>query len=283
MSNSRPLERLSLIADQFDAVLLDQWGVLTDGAKAPPGAIDAVAQLRRAGKRLAVLSNSARLGSDSYERLARLGYDPDAFAGIVTSGETAQRLLLDRTDPYFADLGYNVLVIAREPTLIEGTPYRAVEWPEEADFVLLGSSTAPELSLARDHAPLLERAAARGLKLVCANPDRTGIAAEGFTEAPGALADYYESLGGTARYIGKPNPEVYARAMTLLGNPEPGRTLAIGDSLEHDIAGGARAGCRTALIAGGIHAEEMAEPGGLQRLCDRYRATPDDWMPLLLW
>jgi HAD superfamily hydrolase (TIGR01459 family) len=277
------LQGLSAISDRFDAAILDQWGVLHDGAKAPPGAIDAVTAMAAAGKRLVVLSNSARLGSDATARLIALGYDTGFFAGFVTSGETVRDMLRDRNDPFFAGLGRSVFIIARDPTLIEDLDYRIADAPETADFVLLGSSTAPELSLRNDHAPLLERAAARGLPLICANPDRIGVAASGLTEGPGALAAYYESLGGKVRYIGKPYGEVYVRARHMLGDTPLGRILGVGDSLEHDIAGGIRAGCITVLVAGGIHATDLTDPSALAVLSARYGATPDFVMPRLVW
>ncbi len=37
--------------------------------------------------------------------------------------------------------------------------------------------------------------------------------------------------------LGKPAPVIYEAAMQLLGLTSPGEVLAIGDSLEHDIAG----------------------------------------------
>ncbi len=276
------LTGLSAIAERFDGAILDQWGVLHDGAKAPPGAIDTVNAMARAGKRLMVLSNSARFGSDARERLIKLGYDPTIFTGIVTSGEAVHDMLRDRRDPFFAALGKSVLLIARDDTLIAGLDYTQADSVETADFVLLGSSTAPEKSLAVDYVELLDRAAARGLPLVCANPDRVGVAGSGFIEGPGALAACYEKIGGTVRYLGKPHPEVYERAAALLGLPM-GRVLAIGDSLEHDIAGGRLAGCLTAFVEAGIHAADMAKPDGLASLCARYGAAPDFVVPRLLW
>jgi HAD superfamily hydrolase (TIGR01459 family) len=276
------LDGLAAISDRFDAAILDQWGVLHDGAKAPSGAIEADAAMVAAGKRLVVLSNSARFGSDSRDKLIALGYPLESFQGVVTSGETTFDLLRDRTDPLFAGLGRSVLLIAREPTLIDGLDYRAVD-VDSADFVLLGSSTAPEKSLAEDFAAMLDRAAARGLPLICANPDRAGLAATGLIEAPGYLAAYYEKAGGVVRYLGKPHPEVYGRAAALLGGVPAERIIAIGDSLEHDIAGGRRFGCLTAFVEAGIHAADLAEPDGLSRLYAHYGAAPDFIIPKLLW
>jgi HAD superfamily hydrolase (TIGR01459 family) len=274
------LAGLSAIADRFDGAILDQWGVLYDGANVPPGAVDAVNAMARAGKRMVVLSNSARFSSDSRQRLAALGYDLDVFAGVITSGETVNAMLRDRSDPFFAALGKSVLLIARDDTLIAGLDYLIAESVETADFVLLGSSTAPEKSLAADYREILERAAARGLPLICANPDRVGVAATGFIEGPGALAAYYEAIGGQARYLGKPHPEAYAQAATILDLPMD-RVIAVGDSLEHDIAGGRVSGCMTVFVEAGIHAPDL--PDGLARLCADYGATPDFVIPQLLW
>jgi len=90
-------------------------------------------------------------------------------------------------------------------------------------------------------------------------------------------------LGGKVRYIGKPHSEVYTRALHMLGDTLPGRILAVGDSLEHDIAGGIRAGCMTVLVAGGIHATDLTDPAALAVLSARYGATPDFIMPRLVW
>jgi HAD superfamily hydrolase (TIGR01459 family) len=280
---SPALNGLAEIAHLFDAAILDQWGVLYDGMLAPPGAVHAVGSMAAAGKRLVVLSNSARMGTDSRNRLVALGYPADAFAGIVTSGEIVRSLLATRDDPFFAALGRDVLVIARDHTLIDGLDYRAVAGPDDADFVLLGSATAPEMSLAVDHAPALARAAARGLPLICANPDRIGVAEAGLIEGPGALAAFYERCGGSARYIGKPYPEVYERAAALLDAPRAGRILAVGDSLEHDIAGGRRAGCLTLFVESGIHAAELQGPEGAQALYAKFGVAPDFTIPRLIW
>ena len=279
---SQVIPSLSSIADQFDAAVLDQWGVLHDGTNAPTGAIEAVKALGARGKELVVLSNSARLGSDASSRLAALGYDLDDFTGFVTSGETVRDMLRDRADRDFASLGHAVFLIAREPTLIEGLDYSEVG-VDSADFLLLGSSTAPEKSLESDHAPLLAKAAARRLLAICANPDRIGVTAKGFIEAPGLLAAHYEKLGGRVRYIGKPHPEVYARCRALLPGIPPERIVAIGDSLEHDMAGGTRAGFRTAFVTAGIHAAEMRQQDGLARLSAKFGISPDWVLPRLVW
>ncbi|MDU1809208.1 MAG: TIGR01459 family HAD-type hydrolase, partial [Bradyrhizobium sp.] len=56
---------LSAIADRFDHVLLDQWGTLHDGRTVFPVALDCLARLREAGKRVLVLSNSGKRASQN--------------------------------------------------------------------------------------------------------------------------------------------------------------------------------------------------------------------------
>ena len=95
-------------------------------------------------------------------------------------------------------------------------------------------------------------------------------------------------LGGTVRYLGKPHPEVYRMALELLGDPPPAEVVAVGDSLEHDIAGGARAGLATAFVTGGIHdteafAAEDRRDEALDDLARRYGVTPDWVLPRFVW
>ena len=81
---------------------------------------------------------------------------------------------------------------------------------------------------------------------------------------PGALARYYQqschtgSGGGDVRVMGKPAPVIYEAAMRDLAL-EKGEVLAVGDSIEHDIAGAAAAGVDALFVAGGIHVDECDE------------------------
>src|SRR5579863_523788 len=64
---------LGAIVERFDHVLLDQWGTLHEGKAIFPEAVECVARLRQAGKRVLVLSNSGRRADDNQQRLAALG------------------------------------------------------------------------------------------------------------------------------------------------------------------------------------------------------------------
>ena len=138
--------------------------------------------------------------------------------------------------------------------------------------VLFAQSTqsyVEEQRLTRDYEDELNAGVARGLPMVCANPDIARLIPEGITEAQGVLARRYEELGGEVFYHGKPYPAVYRSCLEALAC-DANKVLAIGDSIEHDILGAARAGIAGALIPGGVHAEELGISWG-------QLPTPEAW------
>lgn len=248
------------IADHFDHVLLDQWGVLHQGSAVFPEARDCIRALRAAGKRVLILSNSGRRSDDNVARLADLGLPADEHDGVLTSGEVVWHGLRERAAPPFDTLGRHALLIGRGNvlSLIEGLDFVAVANPARADFIWLAGLDEhnADLDAWRED---LELFAARGLPMLCANPDLTMFTSRGLMPAPGALARIYAELGGTMHYVGKPHPAIFAAALKRLGNPRPERVLVIGDSLDHDIEGGRRAGMLTALTTSGVHAKTLAD------------------------
>lgn len=69
-------ETLADVAGPYSALLLDAYGVLNVGETAIPGVAARIADLRRAGKRVMVVTNSAGYPKRlMMERFARLGFD----------------------------------------------------------------------------------------------------------------------------------------------------------------------------------------------------------------
>jgi HAD superfamily hydrolase (TIGR01459 family) len=276
------------IADRFDHALLDQWGTLLQGKAVFPEARDCVRALRAAGKRVLIVSNSGRRSDDNAERLAGLGLPADEHDGVLTSGEVVWHGLRDRSEPPYASLGRHALLIARGNALsmIGGLDVAAVTNSARADFIWLAGlddlSANPE-----DWRQDLEGFAARRLPMLCANPDLVMFTAHGLLPAPGALARLYAGLGGTVHHVGKPYAAIFAAALRRLGDPKPERVLVVGDSLDHDIEGGRRAGLPTALIASGVHAEALADGRNLGAAIRDLAGDPmrmPDWaMTRLTW
>jgi HAD superfamily hydrolase (TIGR01459 family) len=236
--------------------------VLHDGARPYADALDCLARLRDAGKRIVLLSNSGKRTSVNRARLAEIGIDGALYDALVTSGEATWQALAERTEPFFEALGRRCILWSRggDRSTVAGLPL-VVERVEDADFLLLaGVEDAARLE---NFSEQLEAAAARGLPMVCANPDIVAVLPDGgFGMAPGAVAHHYEQLGGRVRYVGKPHRPIYQACLEALGDVPRAEVLTTGDSIAHDVAGGAAMELDTALIMSGIHSRMFDLEGG---------------------
>lgn len=99
----------------------------------------------------------------------------------------------------------------------------------------------------------------QGVWFIGTNPDATFPTPEGLIPGAGSILAALEVAGGQAPLIaGKPAPALFKLAMTRM-NTQPEQTLVVGDRLETDIAGGQRAGCRTALVLSGVTSPAQAQ------------------------
>ncbi len=280
---------LSKIVPGYDLFLVDQWGVLHDGETPYPGAVEALRQLRALGHPVVILSNSARRVHIGIEKMDALGIPRHLYHRLITSGELTWRALYERSDPFHAGLGRRCLLLSwgdDKGLMGGGIDLERVDDVVDADFILMAGTSRETL----DHyEPLLQAARARNLPMVCANPDLVSVTPSGdLVICPGTVARRYEEIGGTVRWHGKPDPAVYAHCRALY--PDARRPLGIGDSLHHDIAGAARAGIDSLLVAGGIHAEALGIKWGETPSEDRLEALfaetgqrPDHVIPMFKW
>lgn len=265
---------LDALAARYEAFLIDQFGVLLNGAGCYPFAPGALARLAAFGKPVILLSNSGKRAGPNAQRLLDLGFARDSFRLVLSSGEAAFRALHHRA---YAP-GTPVWLHARDGdrSAIDGLAFAPVDTPAEARLLILAGSQADRLSL-KDYETLLAPAAAQGTPLLCTNPDLEMLTPQGIRPGAGQIGALYQKLGGPVEFIGKPHPLIYAEAARLLPGIAPDRILCIGDSPAHDILGGQRAGHATALVRTGLHAE-MPE-ADLAALCAAEGAMPDHLLP----
>ncbi|MBX6322283.1 MAG: TIGR01459 family HAD-type hydrolase [Rhodospirillaceae bacterium] len=287
------IDSIAAVAGRYDAFVIDLWGVLHDGAKAYPGAVEALRRLKGLGKRIGLLSNAPRRTAFVAAHAARLGVTPELYDRLLTSGEDAWRHLDERRDPWYAALGrraYPIMSRERDGSFLDGLDLELVADPDAADFILATGVNGPR-DRVEDFAPVLDRAAARGLPLVCVNPDLEVVRLNGEREiCAGMIALAYEARGGLVRYHGKPHRPVYDTLLAQLGVGDGKRVLGIGDSLRTDVAGAAAAGFDALLVTGGIHAEELGgaagmapDPGHLAAVCARAGQRPVAAIPAFVW
>lgn len=252
------LDGLRQLADRYDGFIVDQWGVLHDGRVAYPGAVDCLLQLNALGKHTVILSNSGKRADANKDRLAALGFGHESYSRLITSGDVAWQSLKTRADPFYRKLGRRCLLISNhgDKSVVEDLALDLAIGAEDADFILLAG--VGEWRKQSDYDFLLTSAVALKLPMLCANPDLSRLVEGGADFGSGAIALSYERLGGEVHYVGKPHSEVYQYCRTFFEENSIRRIVTIGDSLQHDVAGGNAAGFDTVFISGGIHCGHFA-------------------------
>lgn len=286
------LDGLAQVAERYDLLLCDVWGVLHDGQKAHVPAGEALIRYRglpgARPRRVILVSNAPRPGDGVGRILDRFGVPREAYDAILTSGDLTRGLIAERPGARIRHFGPE-----RDLGIFKDLDLSLV--PEaEADLVVCTGLFDDRSETADDYRDELMRLAARGLTLICANPDLVVESGNRLIPCAGLLAAAYAELGGAVIYAGKPHRPVYeaalAKAADLAGAPvDPGRVMAIGDAIRTDIAGARGFGIASLLVARGIHAEELGVSAEHHRLGDvaewlgRQAVHPDAVIERLVW
>jgi glycerol 3-phosphatase-2 len=233
---------MPVLADAYDAFLLDLDGVLYRGSNAVPGAARDVARLRAAGKRLAfVTNNSARTPEAVAAVLMDLGISAAAEEVETSALVTADRLASRGVTEAFVVGEEGIRRALQDAGIVladahaDRTEVVVVGWDREVNYDKLC------------RASLLVQ---RGAALVGTNADASYPATDGNWPGAGALLAAVETTTGVrAEVFGKPQPPIMLAALERAGG---GRPLVIGDRLETDIAGAVALGWDSLLVLTGI-------------------------------
>jgi HAD superfamily hydrolase (TIGR01459 family) len=251
----------STLASAYDVVLCDVWGVVHNGMVAFTDACTALTRYRRQGGTVVLITNAPRPADVVMAILDGLGVPRAAYDAIVSSGDVTRAIIAARAGQRAFHVGPQ-----RDLPIFEGldTPLAPVE---SADYVVCSGLFDDTTESPQDYAPLIATMGARGLAMVCANPDVVVQRGDTLVYCAGAIADLYAGAGGSVLYAGKPHRPIYEQALAaarLARGRETthGRVLAIGDSVRTDLGGAAAFGIDCLFVTGGIHAEEL---GGRDR------------------
>jgi HAD superfamily hydrolase (TIGR01459 family) len=278
------------IASDYDALIVDLWGVIHGGVEPYPGVLETLAELRAAGLPVGLLSNAPRRSRMVAKRLDEIGVPADAYDRLVTSGEAAHDALAARSGVH-ADLGNRYFYLGPhwDTDLAEGLDYLRVDTVGQADFLLtVGLFDEADPLTAYD--ALFDEARARGLVMLCVNPDLVVHRQSGITSpCAGLLAHHYAGQGGRVIYHGKPDPGVFHRCADELGAAQA-RVLVVGDSLTTDVKGAVAAGYDSLWVTRGIYAAELGiEPGDepdpdrIVEVCARHGHWPTAAIATFRW
>ena len=270
------LSGLSSLTPDYDAFIIDLWGVIHDGVKLYPGVINCLQKIHRTGKPYAMLTNAPRRSGSVRRGMDRMGVPVDLCPVIMSSGEATRLGLEEQREEWFGGVRNTYFHIGpnRDDGLFYNLKLRKVDAVSEAGLIVNTGPWGDEETLA-DYEALLQEGAAAGVKMVCANPDLEVIRGGRRIICAGALAKRYEELGGDVLYYGKPYRPIYESCLHQMGNPDPGRVLAIGDSLRTDITGARGLNIFSVLVVGGIHGDAfgISEGDYSTTACERIAAV----------
>ncbi|MBT9447329.1 MAG: TIGR01459 family HAD-type hydrolase [Hyphomonadaceae bacterium] len=256
-------ESLESLADRYDAVLCDIWGVLHNGREVFPEAVDALLRYREMGGIVVLVSNVPKPRDPIPGQLDRLGCPPGVYDAIVTSGDAIRAELRERAPGPMLKIGP-----IDDDVLWQGLGLEQVDDVQDAAFLAISGLDEPFGEKPFDYSDLLEDARERDLELLCANPDLVVRVGERMMWCAGTVAAQYEKLGGRVVMAGKPFAPIYRLAFEEIENLagraiDERRLLAIGDGVGTDIRGANVAGIDALFIASGMHGEALRTNGVL--------------------
>ena len=253
----KPLElkNLSEISKSYDVFFIDLWGVVHNGVKLFNNIVDVLQNLKKEEKKVFFLTNAPRRAAVIAEQLKNFGLNDELYDFVISSGEiTWQKLNKNRKEG-----SKNCFLIGpkRDFHLIEGLDLKVTDDPNLTDIII---NTGPwgDNDVLENYTSILENLVKRNPIMICSNPDRTVVRGDRFMICAGTLADYYEKIGGSVEYYGKPFKQIYEFCFKILDTK---KVLVIGDSLENDIAGANNQNLDSILITSGIHREVNNESG----------------------
>jgi HAD superfamily hydrolase (TIGR01450 family) len=237
---------------EIDTVLCDLDGVVWLAHEPIPGSADAVAALRRSGRRvLFVTNNSAATLADHEAALAAVGIPA---SGDVVSSATAVTSLVQA--------GERVLVAAG-PGVVEALERAGTEVVVNTGEPITGGLDAVVVGLHRDfdydRLAVAADAARRCGRLIGTNSDTTYPTPQGLLPGGGSILAAVASASGVEPTVaGKPHQPMATLVASMLSTPQrpfaAARMVMVGDRPETDGLFARRLGCRFALVRSGVSA-----------------------------
>ena len=236
---------LSPLAQRYDQFILDLDGCVWIGDEPTPGAVEAVATLREAGKDVAYATNDPRSATEDYvARLWKIGIQA-SLRDVVTVGGAVQHLLAETRS------GRTAFVVGTEALKRHVTDaglrvLNGTDLASRAEVVVVGGTE----ELVYDDLRQAALAVRRGADFLATARDPTYPQPDGLWPGTGAILAAIEVASGeTAQTVGKPEPQLMLTALDRLGAGR--RTLVVGDRVDTDLAAAAAAELDAALVLSG--------------------------------
>ena len=246
-----------------DGFVFDLDGTVYLGEHALPGAIEALLELRRKGKRVAFVSNKPLQTRNDYAaKLSGLGFPVEAD-DVITSGFVLGRYLASSEpqlrlyvigEPSLQDelRGYGLTVVDE---FTEQDSHQVIQ-PYQVDAVVV----AFDRSLDYRKLNTAYQALRKGARFFATNADKAcPMPGGGIPDAGGTIAALEHMTGRKVELLaGKPSNLMMQVALEKLGLPAK-RCMMVGDRLETDIRMGQAAGMYTTATLTGATSRQEAE------------------------
>ena len=240
------------LSQKYPIWLSDIWGVVHNGVAPFPTAVRALINHRHNGGKVILISNAPSTSTNVIAHLDQLGVDPNAYDGVVTSGDATRELITKFGGGKIFHIGTD-----RDYSIYQGLAIKRVPLAQATCVVCTG--LFDEINeTADDYAQILSDMKTRGLAMICANPDKVVQKGTKLVPCAGAIAEAFSNIGGKVLMAGKPYTPIYnlavEKAEQVTGSKvSKSQILAIGDGPATDVQGAADFGIPCVFITGGIN------------------------------
>ncbi|WP_332065684.1 TIGR01459 family HAD-type hydrolase [Bartonella sp. CB189] len=264
------LNHIDSIIEHYNAVFCDVWGVVHNGVQAFKPALKTLHKIRQMGKSVIFITNSPRPRESVIAQLQNMEVHNEYYDAIITSGDVTRNLIRSAPRKVF------FIGSQRDLVLFEGIDCELVEEWEASVVVCSGFLKDMDVT-PHAYEKMFRRLLSRNLPFICANPDITVHAGDQEIWCAGALARFYQQLGGEVRVAGKPHGIIYKCALEKLqeirGITEKSKVLAIGDGFLTDVKGAVDFGLDVLYIMNGVHRDDYMKNGVVDKeaLCSFFK------------
>jgi HAD superfamily hydrolase (TIGR01459 family) len=270
---SKLIRGLNQVQRRYDTYFIDLWGVIHNGVKLYPEAIDVLKNLNKLKKRFVLMSNAPRPAKNVKKFLLQLKMDKRLIKNVFTSGEAALKSLKNNSyGNFFYHLGPE-----RDKSLFAGFEKRKKNL-KNADFILCTGLLEKKENLLSYHKKFLRKYT--NLKMVCTNPDL--IVHRGLKKefCAGTIAEIFKKLGGEVIYFGKPYSKIYELCIK-----KGERILVIGDNIRTDIKGANNMGLDSLFITNGVHKKDFSNllPKKYDKVLEKHKTKTNYYQEKLKW
>ncbi|MDP8956505.1 MAG: HAD-IIA family hydrolase [Actinomycetota bacterium] len=229
-----------ILAERYDAVLVDLDGVMYRGDEPVAGSGAVVDKVRALGVPVLFLTNnSSRTPEAVAAKLETM--EVSARPEEILTAAVATAVMLEEEGAS----GQTAFVVGEEgitTALAKAGISVARGEPQNVDLVVVGIDRSANYAKLRTASLLVER----GARLIATNGDGSYPAPDGLWPGAGALlAAIVATTGAAPLVVGKPSRPLFEAAQQVTGARAP---LVVGDRLDTDVAGAAGMGWDSLLV-----------------------------------